>query len=442
MRKRLKGLVQVIVATGVVVSVVASVVMNEVKYDALTTASALQAYSSSVSKGTEAASGNLGTSPLQQPIRPTQVHHFLSVAAMKARNSGDESVVPTQTVGRADVEQMVDEALPHIARKFGSEQVYRPPLSFTNSGNNKTHGFYPLNSVSIKGGHVIHIKSDVAHEYIHAQFLQRPFAPWNIPARVKDILFRHLDSASPLNETFTTIVEWDVLANQALEGDALAKASLLDDLVGAFETNRRSEAGVKLSHGEVRYEQRPAIIVSEVMTGERTSYEGIKLDGLRELLRQEIAQARAPLIPTSVTASDLSPYCALPTSKLYCAPTSLDARVEGSIKGELMVLFQINNSSAVRSPSTIKQAGKPYIWTRIWSPVEEEGAAQLPILVYLPKIVKPSTLILKDNQGGTLDVKLDPTNSGKHYYIAKSGELIPRTGYLLDMLRELQGRQQ
>lgn len=387
--------------------------------------------------------GNTDTGALEKFLQTADLSRYFPRASNYALKDLQATGVDAEReVSRAEIQQMIDQTMPYLAQALGIDQLYMPPLTMAITDDSFFYGL----GVNMPPTKALYAKETAAHEYAHAQWLGRSFAPWNLPRRIAEIIFRHSDRfANPLNETDATVTEFEVLADQALDGDPLARAAFLNDIEYAFNIKQRADAGEKLSKHDVMYAQKPATIALEALKGKRTSYHGIKLDGLTELLRREIDQAVSP-IPPNATLYDLTEYCTSPEAKLVCGPQVMDVYVvadRGTSYDEkgIGVSYLAASNSSLSSQEIIEQNGKPAF---LRSNLVFTGFNELLFTISIGSIDGPAMIILKDanpkeGDGVIIEAQVNQTHSNGRFYIIKTGDLIPtHNGSLASIVKEME----
>ena len=400
-------------ATAITASGIFSSGMSIAKYSSEIDASSLNSASISAPiKGEEATEPDKQSSKFPVWFTDNLISH-MAAAEKNIQAEISDVVEPKHQVSTKDVEIMIEQALPYVAKVLGTDKVYSPRLSTSN----RTSGVYYGIGINIPTKHsYTSVKETVAHELIHAQYLGKSFRVWDVPKRLKEILSRHSEKSSKLNETFAEVSSLEVLARQALDGDKLAEAAffgeIYQDLAWQSIWLKDSE---KTGSYDVRYKKEPLRILHELLLGERTSYEGIKLDGTKQLLYRKMLIAANP-IPKNADSDYLSKYCASDLSRLMCASATEVTVLQGKIEGDIKIWYSRSVYSAGYS------SGGSHMF---YSP----QGKMLPIRVELPTIIEPATILLRNYGNGGIPneiyLEVGPTNSQGGYYLAKNGLPVP-----------------
>jgi hypothetical protein len=199
-----------------------------------------------------------------------------------------------------DIEQMVAEVKPFIAYELGLDRLNSPRVKLVDeitesrifmSGNG---GQAYLDVIFLPRSSISSSKSIAAHEYIHVQWLLMNLVdmiPHLFSNMVSLLQLGKFDgSPGPLKETYVEVLSWEVLADQALSGDDLARYSFFDEFNDSLRRMEMSESSSSITIlDDQLYKIKPARIVMEAISGERTHYAGIELDGVIALVRGTIS---------------------------------------------------------------------------------------------------------------------------------------------------------
>lgn len=196
-----------------------------------------------------------------------------------------------------ELEQSLDDALPHLASVLGTNRVYRPDIEVVErlppSNYRDAIAMFDVPSGiasfprSHPGGGLTssNSKDKLVHEAAHAQALGGNFLEFTelmydqasgITGDRVGYRKRFLDD-HPLVE----LVTMEVLARQALEGDDLAQFAF------AIETREKLSTLLEAAEGSLVSEEnyrRPAELIMEMLSCRMSDYRGVRIDGIRKLL--------------------------------------------------------------------------------------------------------------------------------------------------------------
>lgn len=229
------------------------------------------------------------------------IYSFLTIAKQDAGDSLKTQGVDLSgtTYTSSELEQIAAQAAPFIAQELGYERVNIPnfvvrELGIGPNGLSVVAGGYSpwsLEKDSWWNTAVIanelsfpNVAALVAHETTHAQSIAGPAYKFLI-----GYLFGRT-SLFPgvVNETFAELITLEALANQALQGNPIARYAVLDRLTYGLEAEMKRQSGGKLTNIDILHFQRPASTVLQALAGKQESYHGIRLDGITRLVNQEI----------------------------------------------------------------------------------------------------------------------------------------------------------
>ncbi|GEM_PF-4902838 len=197
-----------------------------------------------------------------------------------------------RVVTEKDIEQTVQNALPYIAHELGTDKVFDPyievyELDWYSAGKRNSLGQNSLETIRVELTIPLRLSKLVStHETVHAQRMKYNVLMSDLHKAAKDLFGGF--PGSPLNESFAEVVTWEVLANQALDGDALAKYALLSKLGENITREYNNEPVVELSDTSRKYVAVPMRAIMGALRGGSDSYEGVRLDGIKELIRREV----------------------------------------------------------------------------------------------------------------------------------------------------------
>jgi hypothetical protein len=122
------------------------------------------------------------------------------------------------------------------------------------------------------------------HESVHAQILAQPYYIF-----IADILKFWGERSSVLNEEYAQVATLEVLADQALDGDKLAEATLLTAISSANQLQKEPQIKQNLK----QYTTIPLEIFLDAASGKLKSYKGVQLDGIADFARKTVMETRA-----------------------------------------------------------------------------------------------------------------------------------------------------
>lgn len=214
-----------------------------------------------------------------------------SFRRLSARNGVmDEEPTPEE------LEQSLDDALPHIASVLRTNRVYRPDIEVVDrlppetwdgrgmldlqTGTAIIPRVHPYGSLTTTNSREV-----VIHEAAHAQaFGGHLFAftelmyDWNFDTHLERAGYRQQFIE---DHAFVELITLEVLARQALEGDDIA------EFLFSMETlDRLKMIGVNPSGNinEEEFHHRPAELIMDMLSCRRSDYRGVRIDGIRKLL--------------------------------------------------------------------------------------------------------------------------------------------------------------
>ena len=341
-----------------------------------------------------------------------------------------------------DIDKIADEALFYIGRtlsSFGLNKITRPKVNFVN----RFLGIYPVTMRNIFSGryiggmynpinHQIEIsavdhytlrdskgkaksllvgvlKEYVTHELVHSQYPGLPFSFWH-----KIPLFA--------DESFVTVATLETIADQALQGDRIAKYSLLTKLVSAGKRLTASQNNEILSGGDRDYNLIPMEILRSALNGHINNYKGVSLDSLVGLLNQEIEEVDDKY-HDYLTIRNLEDYCLSSYAKVECLGpikqmTLIPDTSDSDRVSKIDLYYQINNLTGLYQ-GFINQN---YYNFGVADFLPVELVAEIPSD---QKDSSPSLLVLHDVFGKIITIQM-PEKQGQ-YLIRKTKSLIKET---------------
>lgn len=321
----------------------------------------------------------------------------------------DETLETTQAVA----EQMLDRAAHPLGLELGLSKVNLPPVVDVSSN-------FPYRFNRIKLGQISLYDSKRWHtfELVRAQTIERP-----LYKALPDIVFSPFTDkfAGTANRTFSQLVAWEVLANQALSGDILAKYVVLSELREGMLVEARRMAGISLSDYEINLRQKPVAVVLKALSGKEDTFRGVKIDGIVKLVNSEVSSARMSY-PEYSTPSALEEYCLSPESKILCTGNIVDVTIEGEIYG--LILFSYLNEKEkldvdqarikiVKDPET--GARVENLWINPYDQMKVLGVSQLPLHMAI-MADGPGTIHLRERDGRTTKINVPQTGLSPGVY--------------------------
>ena len=211
------------------------------------------------------------------------MHQKLSVAAKRTTEELKLAGIDIDKKFTQDyINNIVNESIPYLTKELQIEAINAPPFTENDyPGVDKGASYYfdifpsfiPFRHdvMRIGGSGTIYSgKRDVIHELVHAQEKNKPKdGKWIV---------------SPRKETFAEIVTWEILANQALDGDLLAKYLLTNEVLCTLNGSRgKNEYPVCFNN------RSPTVaILMDVLNGKRESYGNVQLDGLVQFFNKNV----------------------------------------------------------------------------------------------------------------------------------------------------------
>lgn len=388
----------------------------------------------------EARAAEAGTAESPAVSGIERVLYFTTIVAKEAKQELlTNGVDPYKQQSQADLDDMVRQMAPYIARELGVEKLNLPPIRIKNHGSsnyNLSLNIHPhernyiseQNRIELSAFNIVDAKKVLTHEEIHAQVLTRP-----LYAVILDLVTSRLLQmdilAGPANETYTELVTSEVLANQALDGDKLAKYAFFVYTQGAFSTALKGEMNEgQLTSDERAYNQKPAMKLLELLNGGPDTYRGVRLDGSAKLMKQEMA--RLGYSPESlVTSSDVQRYCKSPDSRVVCAGpiVSISAKNPHD-SGNLVVIvdYQLNDHM-IQFAGGRYGAGKYELDPVDAKAFKQLGVTELPLLLAVGGMQgrQSATIQLLDANGRELLVQIpSERHIDRAFYVLKNGELL------------------
>lgn len=351
--------------------------------------------------------------------------YFTTIAAKEAKQQlNADGVDPYKRQSQADLENMVRQMAPYIARELGVEKLNLPSIRIKNQVSSN----YAPNRIELSAANTAAAKMELTHEEIHAQALTQPLYAVILDL-VTSRLFQMDTFAGPANETYAELVAYEVLANQALDGDKLAKLAFFVRAQGAFNTAWKGEVNDgQLTSDERAYRQKPAMKLLELLGGGPDTYRGVRLDGSAKLMKQEMARLGYSS-ESLVMSSDMQRYCKSPDSRVACAGPIVSISTKNPHdSGNLVVIvdYQLNDH-IIQFAGGRYGAGKYELDPNDAKMFKQLGVTELPLLLAVGGMQgrQSATIQFLDANGREIQVQIpSERHIDQAFYVLKNGELL------------------
>ena len=237
--------------------------------------------------------------PKCEDVTPQNLSDLVSELRRGARKDLESILIdPTRIPSEAELRRMAYEDLPYIATVSGKSKIYSPSIIVVDEfptylkilmGTERIRsvgGMYLFltDSVLIKKAPLAIINHRLMHELSHSQL----FNAEGIYAFFNWYTFP-LNISRDSDETLTQIVAYESEARQSLNGDLIAKWTLLGNLENSFLVYNKSPLlnryviDQKTAH---EYDIIPIQLLLDLMSCRITDYRGVKIDALANILKR------------------------------------------------------------------------------------------------------------------------------------------------------------
>jgi hypothetical protein len=216
-----------------------------------------------------------------------EITHFIDRNALLDDLAVAQAAAAGNSDAKPDLGKMVLQAEPYMAKELHLKYINRPRIKIGNTNQNKSANyrlfdgreFNYINVSRISMDDVLTAKVVSVHESIHAQILAKPYHEL-----VYNLLISWGQRSSVLNESYTEVATFEILADQANSGDAIAEAALLYciyDAANKPESERVNAASTSL-HAFIN-----------AALGKQKKFYNLELDGVYRFANRLVKETRA-----------------------------------------------------------------------------------------------------------------------------------------------------